>query len=87
MNYFRYYLMLLIGVFFLVGFLIIAGSLFLALLPVIVPITILLIIFALLSGRKRTVVFTAEKQENERPVPPASQDTIDISAIEVKDDK
>ena len=87
MNYFRYYLMLLIGVFFLVGFLIIAGSLFLALLPVILPLTILLIIFALFSGRKRTVVFTAEKQENERPVPPASQDTIDISAIEVKDDK
>ena len=84
MGIFRYYLLLFIGVFCFVGFLIVAGSLFIALLPIIIPFTLLLILFALFSGRKRTVIYT---DQEETPTPPASEDTIDITAVEVKDKK
>lgn len=83
MNLLRYYLLLFIGVFCFVGFLIVAGSLFIALLPVIIPFTLLLILFALFSGRKRTVIYTKEHQETTPP--PASEDTIDIKAVDVTD--
>ncbi len=84
MSIFRYYLLLFIGVFCFVGFLIIAGSLFIALLPIIIPFTLLLILFALFSSRKRTVIYT---EREETPPPPASEDTIDVTAIEVEDKK
>lgn len=82
MSILRYYLLLALGVFFLIGFIGIIGTLFVALLPIIIPITLLLILFAFIGGRKHTVVFTREETQ---PPPPASQDTIDITAVEVED--
>ncbi len=85
MSIFRYYLMLFIGVFILISFFILIGSLFVALLPIIIPVTVILILFALFSGRKRTVVFRGT--EEPQPPPPASEDTIDITAVEVNEQK
>ncbi len=88
MNILRYYLMLLIGIFCIFVFIFLAGSIFVALLPVILPITIVLILIALFSGRRRAVIYTrTHSYEEEKTAPPASQDTIDITAVEVKDEK
>ena len=84
MSLLRYYLLLFIGVFCIVGFILLIGSLFVALLPVIIPLTLILILFAVFSTRKRTVIIT---RSEEPPPPPPSQDTIDITAVEVKDEK
>ena len=87
MNTLRYYLLLLIGIFCIFVFIFLAGTLFVALLPVILPISIVLILFALLSGRRRSAVYTRTHfEQDEKQTPPASQDTIDITAVEVNDD-
>lgn len=87
MNILRYYLLLFTGVFVFIGFLLVAGSLFIALLPLILPLTIILILAAIFSGRRKTVIYNVHENFEGTPIPPASEDTIDIKAVEIKDEK